>query len=246
MQTPGRAMPHVALGVLTLLALVAIIVSLDTAPPNAQEQLNLAADNTVAASSFALNDTNTVTPVGGATSSTNAKQGNVVDIVYQAPDRVSETLVGAAGQTVTLLVIGNARYERSGTSKWVSYAGTPGSGSPGLQAAADVLFPLRSLAGATDVVRHGNTFTFIPGQLDQVLVSLLGSQPAQLAPRTMTFRATVEGEFVTFEQVEAVRNGHRLTVRLKLSQVTGAPALEAPPRSQILEAPATTTTPRPG
>ncbi|HUY63010.1 MAG TPA: hypothetical protein VMV14_00670 [Acidimicrobiales bacterium] len=237
MQTQSRVAPHLLLGMLSVLALAAIVVSANTAPPNAREQLRIAAADTAAASSFVLTDTNLITPLPGASTS-GAPKSNVITILYQAPDRIEERLTGSNGQVVTLLVIGSSRYERSGNGKWITSTAPSTAGpSAGQQAAQDVLFPLQSVEAATEVVRHGVVFTFLPGQMELVLVRLLGAQPGQLSPGTVSFLAGTTGEFLSFDQVSAVRTGERLTVRLDIAEVGQAPTLAAPAPSQLSTTP---------
>lgn len=228
MQTPSRAAPHLTLGMLTVLALAAIVLSLDTAPPNAEQQLRLSAKNTVAAQSFVLHDTITVVPTSGASASQAGTE--TADVVYRAPDQVRER-VSFNGRTLTVLALGSARYEQSGSGSWVALGNQPGSLPAGSQAAAGVLGPFEALSTATQVVHRGDVYRFEPatGQLSALLGELLGSQGAQLPAGAATFVVTLSGEYVHTFDVAATVPGGRVLVHLALGSYDHAPALEPPP-----------------
>ena len=221
----SRAVPHLVLGLLTLLAVLAIFLSLDTAPPNAEQQLKVAAGNTAGAASFVLTDTITVLPTG--TAAAGGPRTETAVITYQAPDRVRE-VVSANGRTITVLAIGPDRYERSGTAKWVSLGASPGSVPAGQQAAEGVLGPIRAVGTPTGVVAHGEQFTFVPEQESLLLADLLGSASGRLSPTQATFTATVSGEFLTLLRLDAVAPGGRIAVRLALSQFDRVAPIEPP------------------
>lgn len=231
MPLESRAAPHLLLGILTVLAIGAIVLSLDTAPPNAQLQLQQAAKNTVGADSFVLQDTITIVPSTGATAS--QARTETADVVYHAPDQVQET-VRFNGRMLTVLAIGSTRYERSGTGKWLSLGTQPGTVPAGRQAAAGVLGPLEVVTTATNVVRHGDAFVFEPatGQLAAILSELLGSQGAQLPAGSATFAAAMAGEYLSRLDVDASVPGGRVLVHLSFGSYGEAPALAPPPPSQ--------------
>lgn len=228
MLTPSRAAPHLLLGMLTVLAVAAIVLSLDTAPPNAEQQLQLAAKGTVGASSFVLHDTITVVPTSGASAS--QARTEVAEVVYRAPDQVRES-VTLQGRTLTVLALGRARYERSGDGRWVSLANQPGTVPAGEQAAAGVLGPFQVITTATDVTRHGDAFTFQPaaGQLSTILGDLLGAQGAQLPGASTAFAATLAGEYLHTFDLTATLPGGRVLVHLVLDSFDHAPVLTPPP-----------------
>jgi hypothetical protein len=233
MQTANRASPHVALGVLTLLSLGALVLSLDTAPPNAQSQLRGAASNLTGASSFVLTDTVTSGPPTSSPLGTSTTRQQAV-FVYQAPDRVEET-VRAGTQTGSVLWVGTHSYERIGNSKWFPLPGASSRKSTtGQLAATQLLFPLQSIAGATAVSKHGSIYAFTPGQEALLMSRLFGSQ---LPTGSMSFEATIGGEFLNLAQISVVGVTERRTVDLAVSQVNHAPALNPPPRSQISSTP---------
>lgn len=231
MPTESRAAPHLTLGILTVLAIGAIVLSLDTAPPNAQLQLQQAAKNTAAAESFVLQDTITVVPSSGSGAS--QARTETAEVVYRSPDQVRET-VRFNGRTLTVLAIGATRYERSGTGKWLPLGTQPGSVPAGRQAAAGVLGPFEVLTTATGVVRHGDAFTFEPatGQLSAILSELLGSQGANLPPGSAVFAAVVSGEYLSRVDVTASVPGGRVLVDLTVSSYGRAPVLAPPPAAE--------------
>lgn len=240
MQTENRAAPHLMLGVLTLLSLGAIVYSLDSAPANAPLQLHTAATNTTNASSFVLVDTESAGP---ASSSAATNEERAV-IVYNAPDRVEET-VNAGGRSGTVLVVGNTRYERSGNGKWFNLgppaSGTTSATSAGHLAANEILYPFKSLAGATNVTVHStatisNVYKFVPGQEALLLLRLLGTS---VPPGTRTYLATTNGEFVSVEEIALSNAGERIVIDLAVKQVDHAPVIEAPPPSQVTATPPT-------
>jgi hypothetical protein len=233
MQTANRATPHLVLGIFTLLSLGALVLSLDTAPPVAQTSLRSASANVTGASSFVLTDVVTQGPPGSSpTGSATTKQEAL--FVYQAPDRVQET-VQAGGQTGTVLWLGQRAYERIGNSKWFPLrAASSRTSSTGQLAAAQLLFPLQSIAHATSVTKHGAIYVFTPSQEQLLLTRLFGSQ---LPSGSLSFEATVGNEYLDVAQISIVGVTERRTVDLALSRIDHAPALEAPPPSQISSSP---------
>jgi hypothetical protein len=236
MQTADRAAPHLMLGSLTLLTVAAIVLSLATAPPDAQEQLRSAAADTAAASSFVLTDVETAGPLSaGGKAAVSSRQEAV--IVYQAPDRVEET-VHSGGRSASVLVVGDKRFERSANGKWYdlgrSASGATGGPTPGQVAAGDILFPWQSLSKATSVSESGGVYHFVPGQPELLLARLIGTN---VSPSSTTYSAGLQGEFVRYEQVTIRLNGEQVTVRLTLSRVERAPALPTPTGAQLTTVP---------
>src|SRR5579872_5551404 len=212
MHTANRATPHLVLGILTLLSLAALVLSLDTAPPVAQTHLRSAAANVTGASSFVLTDVVTQGPPTSSPTGTSTTRQEAV-FVYQAPDRVQET-VQAGGQTGTVLWLGQHAYERIGNSKWFPLRAASGrAGSTGELAAAQLLFPLHSIAHATSVTKHGTIYVFTPSQQQLLMTRLFGSQ---LPAGAMSFEATVGDEFLKVAQISIVGITERRTVDLAL------------------------------
>lgn len=236
MQTANRAAPHFLLGSLTLLSVGAIVLSLATSPPNAQEQLRTAAANTASASSFVLTDVETAGPANARGSAAASSRQQAV-IVYQAPDRVEETVVAGA-RSASVLVVGNNRYERSANGKWYdlgpSASGVTGGSSAGQVAAGDILFPLQSLSKSTAVSRADGVYRYVPGQPELLLDRLIGTT---VSASSTSFATGIANEFVRFEQVVIRVNGEQVTVTLTLSRVQRAPTLAAPTRSQLTTVP---------
>jgi hypothetical protein len=228
MQSTSRAGPHLLLGVFTVLALGAVLLSLETAPPNAQEQLQQAAKATIAAGSFVLDDTFTVVPSSPAAAS--EARTETADVIFHAPDQVRETY-RALGRTQTALVLGPSRWVRRDSGHWVFLGSEAANVPTGLQAAAGILGPFQVVTGAVEVVRHGDSYSFRPasGQLSALLAELLGPKGAQLSPRSVSFAATVSGEFLHSFDLTAVVSGARVLVHLALGSFDRAPVL-MPPR----------------
>jgi len=210
-----------------LLSAGAIVLSLLTSPQAAQQQLQVAAKNLAAAPSFVFLDTVTIhepqpsAALNGKSSATTAQR-----VIYQAPDRVEVTSTSSRG--LTLLVIGDNRYERSGKGPWSALPPVSGSTtSAGAQEAQVLLFPLRSLSGATSVVRQGSAYRFVPGSKAPLLADLFGQFASQLS--TLDFSATIKGEFVSRELIVATRGGARFVIDFRFLEVGSVPPIEAPP-----------------
>lgn len=238
MQSPTRAAPHVIMGVFTLLSVAAIFVSANSAPPVAQKQLQLAAADTAAATSFVLVDTSTAAPAGSASSS--AARTETATLVLQAPDRVLETITGANGQKLIRLAFGTRHYVQNAPGHWLGQS-APSDVNYGEEAARELRVPAQAIAqGATDVVAHGNTFTFAmsPDSVaNELLGALLGFQAAQLTPGTLSLRATVDGEYLTSIEATAQQSGRQLDAKVSFSQIGSAPALVAPPAADVTPVP---------
>lgn len=227
MRTSSGVVPHTLLGVLVLLSAGAIALSLVTAPPVAQEQLHLAARDTLAASSFVLADRVTVkeprpTPaLGGKSSITNTAR-----IEYEAPDRILIQTV-SAGRSMSLMVIGNNRYNKTDGGAWVKLPSVPQvGGTAGSEAAAELLAPLQSLAGATSVVASGSNYRFDPGDRASLLANLFGQSAEPLT--SVSFSAAVRGEFVAAVRILADLSGARYVIDFGFLSVGSAPPIEAP------------------
>lgn len=225
--TGPRLLSHVLLGVLTLLVVGAIALSLATAPPDGPQQLRGAAEATVAAPGFELQDTNSVTSPAATGGQARVE---VINVLYEAPDRVLETGPGPNGQMVSVLVAGDRHFSRTGAG-WEELPPSPGIGADAVQT---VLSPLQAASGATDVARSGDVYRFLPPDLDRFVATILGTSPAALSSLRLT--ATVEGEFVTRVQVVGVLHGERLEVMVALSRIGSAPPVTVPPASQVTQA----------
>ncbi len=225
-----QILPRLLLSVFGLLVVGGIALSLATAPPVAPQQLHTAAGATVAAPGFVLTDTNSVTALAAAPGASAPTRSEVVHVLYQAPDGVLESGTDSTGQPVSVIVLG-ARHYRSSGAKWVAL---PPSPTLGTQAVQTVLAPLRAASDATEVVRSGDTYTFVPPDLSGFITKLLGTNPSQLSSLRLT--ATVHGEFVTDEQVSAVLGQERLRVDLAFSMIGSAPPVVVPPASDLVPA----------
>jgi hypothetical protein len=238
MRTPTGLVAHSLLGGLTLLSAGAIALSLLTAPPVAQKQLQGAAKNTAAASSFVLTDVNRIrTPAPSAALGGKSSETGTVRILYQAPDRIRDEVHEGSGQTVTLVVIGDRRYEREGAGRWSVLPPSANVGvSNGAAAAQEVLLPLESLAAATSVVNDGSDYLFVSGNEMLLLENLFGEQEAaQLS--AVKFSARLRGEFIGSEVVTADEGTVRYRIHFQISSVDSAHAVVAPSASQIANLP---------
>jgi hypothetical protein len=223
MQTQNRAAPHFLLALLTLLSVGAILFSLTKAPPVAQTQLREAAANTAAASSFRLAYIESAAALSAPAAKPASRSEAVV--VYQAPDRVEDTVAGR--QTVTGLVIGFRHYRRVGSGPW-QYLGTTASAS-GTQVADDIVLPLELVGEATGVEKDGSgIYSFTPGNSRQLLITVFGAQLTSIAPTSVSYKATVAGEYLSVLQISLANSSQRVTADLVFGDVGRAPALEAP------------------
>jgi uncharacterized membrane protein len=228
-QRTSRGLANILVGVLAILTLGAIALSLSMAPPVAEQQLNIAAKATMMASGFVLTDTNSVTALSPAPAAAPGQilRTEVVHILYGAPDAVEEAEAGAGtgGQSVSVIVIGDRRYRRTG-AQWTKLPVSPGLGT---QAVNTILSPLKEAAAATVVTRHGGVYTFVPRNIDQFITTVLGANPSQLSSPRLT--AVVRGDFLADELITAVLNRQRLGVDLVFSAIGSAPPVVAPPAS---------------
>ncbi len=225
--------PHAVLGLFMILVAGGIALSIVTAPPVAREQLHAAAANTAAASSFVLVDSTVVTTTGAGGAAGTVVGRNRVSVVYQAPDKVSETRAGSSG-SVSVIEIGAKSYERVSGSKWVQLPSTGGAGgSQGGEAAEDLLLPLQSLTAATGVVRSGQTYRFDPGDLPELLATF-GLETSDSRPVSTSFSATVSGENATSLRIAANLGAHQAVIDLAYDSIGTAPAVTAPPAGDLI------------
>ena len=223
----GRLVPHVLVGVLTVLVLGGIALSLATAPPDATQQLRIAAGATDQSSGFVLTDTNSIAPSGAAPRS----HGGAA-CLYQSPDRVKESGTDSTGQALSVIVIGQRHFERrAGDPKWTELAPTPQLGTEAVQT---LLFPLQGAQHAVDAVRTSvgggaTTYRFLPSDSAQLIRTVLGATPSQLS--SLRFTAVVRGDYLADERITAVARGEQLEVDLAFSAVGSAPGVEVPPTS---------------
>jgi hypothetical protein len=230
---PERALPHTLVAVLTLLTLGAIVLSLWSAPPIDVERLRLAADATRSASGFVLTDTVTVislVPGIPAGEQAGLSGRDVLHVVYQAPDRVEEAHVDATGVLVRLLIVGSSSFQNRGAG-WTRLPARP---SQGAEAARAVLDPLQAPASSTYVVSRGGMFQFVPADLDRFVFRYLGAHVATLS--SLSVSAVVRGDYLTGERLTAVREDRRITVDLAFTAIGSAPAVLAPPASEVVPA----------
>ncbi len=119
-------MPFILVGVFAVLLVGGIVLSLSSAPPLAQQQLHNGATATLSASGFALVDTNSVAPLTPGPAAPGSAETVVFRVLYQAPDAVEESEAGPGGATMSIILIGDRRFQGSG-SQWTAL---PASGVP--------------------------------------------------------------------------------------------------------------------
>ena len=185
---------------------MAIALSLSSAPPFVEQQLHDAARATMSASGFALKDTNSVT----ALRQSQTKHPTRSDLwcsssLYQAPASVQETEVEPNGATASVILIGDRRFRKSGSS-WIEL---PPSAGLGARAVATITAPLQGAIDATQVTRQGDRYSFVPRDLDKVLTAVLDVDPSRLSSPRLT--AVVRGG--TLDPGDDHRHGHQPTPR---------------------------------
>ncbi|HVA02659.1 MAG TPA: hypothetical protein VMU64_02840 [Acidimicrobiales bacterium] len=240
MDSSPRALPFVLTGALALLLLGGIALSLWSAPPFVEQQLHDAARATMSASSFALKDTNSVSLLHSTAQSPGNGQtvGSVVFLVlYQAPASVQETEVEPNGATASVILIGDRRFRKSGSS-WIEL---PPSAGLGARAVATITAPLQGAIDATHVTRQGDRYSFLPRDLDTLLTTALGVDPSRLSSPHLT--AVVRGGTLTRETITAMVTNQRLQVDLVFSAIGSAPPVIAPRSASVATPPVSGPTP---
>jgi len=213
------------MAVFTVLVFGAIALSLVTAPPVAQSDLQSAARATLDASGFRLVDVNSATYVGPVPQGTPGRQltrTNVIHVLYQSPDRVRESGLTPSGQAATAVVAGSSHLVTS-NGRWTEL---PAQAGLGAQAVKTVLSPLQVATGATDVVRRGDVYGFVPSDLAGFIATILGSAPGKLS--RLQVGAVVRDGFLVEERVSAVLGDNRLGVDLAFSAIGAAPPVTLP------------------
>ena len=235
METRPRPLPFVLVGVFAALLIGGIALSLSTAPPLSQQQLRNGAAATLSASGFALVDTNSVAPLPSATAASGSVETVVFHVLYTAPDAVEESEAGAGGAIMSIILIGDRRFQGSG-SQWTAL---PPSRGAGAGAVGTILSPLQAAASATKVTRHGDLYGFVPTSSDRLLTEVLGVRPSQLSSPRLT--AVVRAGSLTRETITATYRHERLTVDLVFSRIGSAPPVTAPPSSSLVPQPGSST-----
>ena len=227
MHSSPRPLPFVLLGVFAVLVVGAIALSLATAPPLAQQQLQHAAKATMAAPSFVLTVTDSVTNLQPSSSPNLQPSGTqTLHVVYQAPDSVQETELGPGGQSASVIVVGDRRF-RASDGHWTELPPSPGLGT---LAVASIMAPLHAAANATDVTRQGDLYRFGGNDVDTLVRNLLAVGTSPLVSPSLT--AVVSGGYVTHQRVTAVVGRQRLSLDLAFSAIGTAPAVEVPAHAQ--------------
>jgi len=185
MGTPGRLLPHLALGTLTVLSVGAIVLGLAQAPPIGDTLLHTAAANAAAVPAVAVHE----------------QIGQVVGTTTRTIDAVDEELdlprgvELAQGSVLERLVDGHAYVSVNGGERWYEDA----AAHIDLASVATALRrPLALLRQANGVTANGAqqrfTFTTTAAHLIRVLHLGIGAAPD---PGPVPVTATLAGEYVT-------------------------------------------------
>ncbi len=214
-----------ALVVMTLLAAAAVVLSIHSAPPVAEQQLHVGAGATVGAGSFVMDLTQTRTGAGTTPGAPVQQQVSQIHFVYQAPDSLDE-IVSQGGQTAERIIVGDMAYVRSGSGPW------KGGVDPTLGPSAVselVLLPGMVTTKAMPVTRHGNTSSafYVYGLADEQLAALFGPQaPTQLTGHSFTAR--IDKEYMTGQSFTVSTSSLSEVVAIRYSDIGTAPPVRLP------------------
>jgi len=214
-----------ALAVMTLLAAAAVVLSIHSAPPVAEQQLQIGAGATIGAGSFVMDLTQTRTSAGATPGAPAQQQVSQLHFVYQAPDSLDET-VSQGAQTAERIIVGDVAYVRSGKGPW------KGGVDPtlGPSAVSDlVLLPGTVTTKASPVTRHGQTSSafYVFGLADTQLAELFGPQaPAQLTGHAFTAR--IDKEYMTGQNFTVSTASLSEVVAIRYSEIGTAPPVRLP------------------
>jgi hypothetical protein len=217
MTTPGRLVPHVAMAILTVLAVGAIVLSLEQAPPVADTLLHAAAANTAGVPRVLVDEQ--IDQVVGATA-------RPIDQVTEELD--SPTGIEVQQCDVVERLIGTAAYvSANGGATW--YRDASAHVDLG-QVTVALHRPLTLLEGARHVVAHaGQTrFTFVTTGEHLVRVLHLALQvPPDAGPVPVT--VSVSGEFVTAMTARFAVRGETYVFRSSYRDFDAVAPLTVPP-----------------
>jgi len=189
--------------------------------------------------SFVMDLTNTVTTRPLLPGAKPQVQSSSVHFVYQAPDRIDETLQNASGQSVRIICIGNLRYERTAQGRWVQLPnGANGAVSACASAVSQVvLVPANAAAAGTQVLRHGKTsnslysYDLSATNLAVVYHILFGVTPSVISSHA--FDATIDKEYMVSQSFTAGAGRQSDRIGVRYSGLGTAPAVEPPPPSAL-------------
>ncbi|HXW36261.1 MAG TPA: hypothetical protein VEJ87_16920, partial [Acidimicrobiales bacterium] len=194
MKIPGRRLSALGLGVLSVLVATAIALSLETAPPNADQQVNVAAKNTATASSFLVEIRSLVRGYG-------ASQGHHALIAYRAPEALQVTASpGFLPQSGEVKILGGRGWlSLDGGRTWSR------QGSGWVRANRGDLLPvlmnqLQLLSEITGFVKKGNVYSIVRR------VRGPNGKPSSLVNGIY---ATVRGEFIRAFRISLTDVGSR-------------------------------------
>jgi hypothetical protein len=228
MRASWRVAPFVVMGLLILLSAGAIVLSLDTAPPIAQQELQIAARDTSAARSFVLEyniRTFEASTSSGSRVTKPVETGvATAEFTYQAPDRLFQVR-NQNGAVVSVLIIGNKQYERMGSGQWSALPSPKSTPSEGAQLAGQLLSALDPMQHANSVVRSGATYRFSPDRGDPFIKNLFGTT-ATLS--NVRFSASLSGGLVKNEGISAEGSGTLYELDFSFSMIGTAPPVVTP------------------
>jgi hypothetical protein len=221
MPTPGRLMPHAAMGGLTALSVAALVLSLVQARPLGETLVRQAAGNTAGAPSLEVVETVDQVVAG---------QAHVLEQVeetYQAPDRLAADLGGGREEVV---VDGVAYLSDDAGRTWYR------SEQPVdlADAVAQLDAPMVLLEHARDVdFSHGEHVFHYRTTVAAIVERLHLSLPAP-ATGTAAVTATVHGEFLRTVHLRFASAGRDFLLSLDYHRVSHAPAVVAPVASGVV------------
>ena len=98
-------------------------------------------------------------------------------VLCHAPATVQETEVEPNGATASVILIGDRRFRKTGSS-WIEL---PPSAGVGARAVATITAPVRGAVDADHVTRQGDRYSFVPRNLDKLLTTVLDVDPSRLS-----------------------------------------------------------------
>lgn len=227
MRPPGRLVAAACLAVLTLLAVGALVLSLVTAPSEAESRLHQAAAATAGASGFTM----AFSAVQGSGS---AERAVSADVDYQAPDRVAIAQSPTLGGAIQLALGTRAWISTDGGTTWQRLRARVAGSSIGAQTAAEILAVPRALEGVTGVrAGRGGVLSFTSA--DPKVVGPLSGQGGVL-PAGIRARVAVTVSARGIGVIEVLLSqpaGPATLAEYRFSAVGRGPVLVAPPAASV-------------
>ena len=234
MVTRRRALPFVFLGALTVLTAVGAIIGFRAAPSSDQLTLQAAYQKTTEAEGFRFMFVFTVTEQEAGIDVIFAR----VQGIWATPDRMLLAPPGHHGVRPATIIIGSSQYSVSTRGKVTHDFISPPLVDP-FSSSAPAAFPLPPLGDipkATDVVRNGDTYTFIVPHtiLDIGWEAYAGNQvstsPGPVALNTLTRVVIKDGYIVSMSYPRGIHSGHvsERPAAWRLYDFNNTPPVEAP------------------